>query len=74
MKLFFAGAAIGVGALSMLACHNQPVRRVEIPSATEPSAYQPQAYPKPLPPPGYDPSMQPPPPPAPPAAPSAPGR
>lgn len=58
MKMVLPLVAVVAGALVVAACNSQPVQRVTIPSATDPATYQPQAYPKPLPPAGYDPSMQ----------------
>jgi hypothetical protein len=62
-------AGVVVGACGLMACAAHPVQRVDAPSATDPSAYAPQPYVKPLPPPGYDPAMQPSPPPPPPPPP-----
>ncbi len=58
MKMIAPLIAVVAGALTVIACNSQPVQRATIPSATDPASYQPQPYPKPLPPAGYDPTMQ----------------
>jgi hypothetical protein len=75
MKRWMLVTAMGVGACGLMACAAHPVERVDVPSATEPTAYPPQPMQKPMPPAGYDPTLQaPPPPPQPqPVPPPAPG-
>ncbi|MGN6368808.1 MAG: hypothetical protein ACTHN5_11150 [Phycisphaerae bacterium] len=59
-------AALAACAFLFAGCQGTPVQRVDVPPPTDQNAYQPQPMPKPLPPEGYDPTMQqsaPPPPP-----------
>jgi hypothetical protein len=73
MRSTFAAAALAVCTFSLFACTGTPVQRVDVPPPNDANAYQPQPAPKPLPPEGYDPSLQqaPPPPPPPPGQPGA---
>jgi hypothetical protein len=66
MKSYFVFASMALLVLPYLGC-DHPVQRVQVPSPNDPSAYQPQAAPKPLPPEvtGAPQEAPPPPPPAP---------
>ncbi|HUO09140.1 MAG TPA: hypothetical protein VM008_12610 [Phycisphaerae bacterium] len=58
MRSTFVAAAFAVCAFSLFACTGTPVQRVDVPPPSDTKAYQPQPMPKPLPPEGYDPTLQ----------------